>query len=155
MKTTVVALLLTALVGCGIHESDDLNTVRDGVLNGFNTTTVGKAFDATFPDGKWTSLVSPKGVSVVEFSGTVTADALDAGGFLGYLNRDTRQLWAHIREKCLEGIQTPCRLPVKFQFLIAADKKSFEVGYIDTRSFLGRDVAIPADPHRVLAFVYR
>jgi hypothetical protein len=157
MKMTLLALLLAALVGCGssggVEASDDISTVKNGVLADFNTTTVGKAFDGTFQDGKWTSFRTQKGVSVVQFTGIITADAVAAGGFV-VNDPEGKGLWIHVREKCLDGVVAPCRLPVKFQFFMSADKKTFEVGYVDTQAFM-KDLALTASPKRVLEFVYR
>jgi hypothetical protein len=47
-----------------------VETVRKGVLTGYNSTTVGKAFEGTFQNPKWTSFKTPKGATVVEFNGT-------------------------------------------------------------------------------------
>jgi len=58
----------------------DVNIVRNGVLKAFNTTTVGKAFEGTFQNPKWTSFETPKKEVVVEFNGTITAAAAQKGG---------------------------------------------------------------------------
>jgi hypothetical protein len=50
---------------------EEVEMVKDGVLAAYNSTTIGKAFDATFKDPKWTSFISPKGATVVQFNGVV------------------------------------------------------------------------------------
>ena len=55
------------LCGC----SGDVGTVKDGMLNGYQTTTIGKAFDSSFGSTSWESKKSDKGVAFVEFSGDV------------------------------------------------------------------------------------
>jgi len=55
-----------------------VTAVRDGVLESHNTTTVGKAFEATFTDCKWESNISDKGVHFVEFTGRLKPDMYKA-----------------------------------------------------------------------------
>ena len=57
-----------------------VETVRGGVLKEYSTTTVGKAFEGTFQNAKWTSFVTSKGVSVVQFDGTVQIELLKKNG---------------------------------------------------------------------------
>jgi hypothetical protein len=52
--------------------------VKNGILTDYNTTTVGKAFEGTFQNPHWTSFETPKGAMVVEFTGTVSPNALRA-----------------------------------------------------------------------------
>ncbi len=59
---------------------DSIDTVRNGVLPGYNITTIGRALEGTFQDSQWTSYVSPKGVTVVQFDGSISASALRRGG---------------------------------------------------------------------------
>jgi len=49
--------------------------VKNGVLAEYNTTTVGKAFEGTFQNAKWSSFETAKGEVVVEFNGTGASDA--------------------------------------------------------------------------------
>jgi len=50
--------------------------VRNGVLAApYNTTTIGKAFEATFTNWKWESKESDKGARFVEFTGSLKPDA--------------------------------------------------------------------------------
>jgi len=63
-----------------IPSMDAVNVVRDGVLEQYNTTTVGKAFEATFQNVNWQSFETPKGETVVEFSGTYSGSRIDAFG---------------------------------------------------------------------------
>ena len=82
---TMFSLILTVgaltSVGCGLVGVGPIATVTNGVLNGYDSTTVGKAFEGSFQDAKWTTFVSPKGVTIVEFNGTVKMSALQDGGF--------------------------------------------------------------------------
>jgi hypothetical protein len=93
-------LLAAALtMSCGLVQTE-IDTVRNGILANYNTTTVGKAFEGTFQNAKWTSFVSPKGVTVVQFNGTlqperllqrVTADLLMTNNILGGYAETRRQ----------------------------------------------------------------
>ncbi|MCJ2164690.1 MULTISPECIES: hypothetical protein [unclassified Pseudodesulfovibrio] len=63
----VVALL--ALAGCF---QNDVDLVKDGTMNGYPTTTIGPAFDASFDGPKWEAFETDKKVRVVEFSGRIS-----------------------------------------------------------------------------------
>jgi len=65
-------------------DSAVISVVTNGILANYNTTTVGKAFEGTFQDPKWTTFVSPKGVTVVQFDGTITALKLTEQGFVEF-----------------------------------------------------------------------
>jgi hypothetical protein len=132
--------------------------VRNGVLDKYNTTTVGKAFEGTFQDARWTSFVSPKGVTVVQFDGTILWDRRpDAHKAVGDL------VPAEILRNCVSSLDSPgtwaefdpvirmadCAIdrpmPVRFQFLVSADRKTFEIGYVDEHF---------GTVERALAFIY-
>jgi len=53
------------------HHGPEIDVVRDGVLTGYNSTTVGKAFEGTFQNAKWSSFETAKGATIVEFKGTM------------------------------------------------------------------------------------
>jgi len=57
-----------------------VSTVRNGVLDDYNGATVGKAFEATFQNPKWRSFETPKGETVVEFTGTYSISKVDDFG---------------------------------------------------------------------------
>lgn len=61
-----------------------VQTVRNGVLENYNTTTVGKAFEGTFKNAKWSSFDTPKGATVVQFDGTIKAIKLTERGFVEF-----------------------------------------------------------------------
>lgn len=52
----------------------DINMIKNGVLNEYNTTTIGKAFNASFDNFTWSSFQTDKGVKIVEFSGSITQE---------------------------------------------------------------------------------
>jgi hypothetical protein len=169
--------LLAVMVCCG-PVLNDVDTVRNGVLADYNTTTVGKAFEGTFQNPRWSSFVTPKGQTVVQFEGTTTFEklenvlsvqkwsgAVDACRISMGLPDDEKikqqakhaaetefrnllpspgyspslENLADYHEKALmdELIKRvdPCvkatSIPIKFQFLMSVDKKSFQLGYVD------------------------
>jgi hypothetical protein len=86
----------------GIWATDsDVNIVRNGVLKAHNTTTVGKAFEGTFQNAKWTSFETPKGATVVEFNGKVQPDVLSKNGFGSSVDEDrlTQECSAPLADK--------------------------------------------------------
>jgi len=166
----------TASASSGFTTSSAVKTVCDGVLpEPFNTTTVGKAFGGTFQNGKWSSFETPKGETVVQFDGTIPVSTLDTAGFvpdksglidpcktkLGVVARldelykeaeQTRNnvsperdaIWKQIAE-CIKTTQ----MPVKFQFTLSADKKTFRISFINADAFGN------VDGNEVVKFVYR
>jgi len=219
-RLTIAACLLgmLALAGCQALHSD-IDVVRDGVLADYNTTTVGKAFEGTFQTAKWTSFVTPKGATVVEFNGTIRADVLlkheflsilDEKGFIEQCNasqadkiasqmkdaadhvkareiekraatdnvtwqsdpavrekeaadiqalhakwdpiyaadEEAKKQTAALISKCVDEKMSAWAVPVKVQFLMSTDKKTFTINYIDEKAFAGHQ-------DKVLAFVYR
>ena len=49
--------------------SSDVDMVKNGTLNGYEQTTIGKAFESSLGDIKWESFETKKGVKVVQASG--------------------------------------------------------------------------------------
>jgi hypothetical protein len=126
------------------HASPELELVRNGVFEEHNTTTVGKAFEGTFQDAKWSTFETPKGAIVVQFDGTVTAEVLKAAGFIWYAYHEPSATEKACIESsfgiiadCVEAASLP-PVPVRFQFLISADKKTFKIGYVDQKVFGSR-----------------
>ncbi|MCJ2165229.1 MULTISPECIES: hypothetical protein [unclassified Pseudodesulfovibrio] len=67
------SLLVLLMVAC---TQNDVDIVKDGTMNGYQATTVGAAFDASFDNPKWSEFVGEKGKRVVEFSGKITKAVL-------------------------------------------------------------------------------
>lgn len=70
-KRTLFALLLALFVLAGCT-GGDVSLVQDGTMNGYESTTIGKAFEASFDSPKWEAFETDKGQRVVEFTGKVT-----------------------------------------------------------------------------------
>ena len=183
-----------------------VETVRAGCLPGFGATTVGETFEHRFQSPQWSSFQTPNGITIVDFHGTILADALNVANLnashanpivvrsncvrsLGLSTtaedeaapaREAEQTYrsnaAEIQEQKLNspGAVSALKkqenaereldadreakiracianapLAVHFQFILSADHKQFELGYIDKEPF-GE-----AAPKAVLAFVYR
>ncbi len=68
-----------------------VEALQNGILNHFNNTTaVGKAFEGTFQNAKWSSFATPRGTVIVQFDGTVTYRKL-----LGAVTLDIGQVRTH------------------------------------------------------------
>jgi hypothetical protein len=190
---------LGALAMFGSHlASSPVSVVRDGVLDSPNSATVGRAFEATFRNTKWTSFEGDKKETVVEFTGNTTVDALlkahfypDEGALddlrpgclkslgiesemdavnkhLEELNRefnfsgDSRpqleevdrqrheagQARDVLNEK-VDGCIRKLPAPVKFQFVLSADRKRFQIEYFEVAYVIG----VRLNPF--LDFIYR
>jgi hypothetical protein len=110
----------------------EIEVIRNGVLAGYTTTTVGKAFEGTFQNPGWSLVTTDKGATVVEFHGTVKPDVLEKAGLV-VSNESSEE-----------------DLPVKFQFVLTADKTSFQLAFVEINA-LGNN----PNSQRVLEFIYR
>ena len=127
-----------------------VTTVRNGVLNDYNTTTVGKAFEGTFQNAKWSSFVADKGVTVVQFDGTIVFNVLhDAGDGMNLFEAASEECITSVGvgdpsvqsninklldmdamnklSKCMNGQP----VPVRFQFSLSEDKKAFKITHMN------------------------
>jgi len=57
------------LYGCG---NSDVSLVKKGTMNGYETTTIGKAFETSFDNPKWEGFKGQKGERVVQFTGKIS-----------------------------------------------------------------------------------
>jgi|SRR5579862_4116787 hypothetical protein len=105
------------------------DVVRNGMLTGHNSTTVGKAFEGTFQTPKWTSFDTPKGATVVEFDGTISYKALKDATFQPSGGKEITACQNgsnDAADACIAAII----IPVRFQFTLSADKGTFEISYL-------------------------
>jgi hypothetical protein len=90
-NVTIVAILTVSgfLTACHTNPSNPSTTpptpsvidaVRNGYLESNKTTTVGKALEGTFPNGTWKTLITQKGVTIVEFDGAEPFGTFSGGG---------------------------------------------------------------------------
>jgi hypothetical protein len=108
LTPVLVATLTLVLAGCG-ETTGILAVVKAGRLP--NTTkSIGKAFDDAFPGGTWDASTSGMGMGemVAQFRSTTTAEALEASGVPPI-----------DRKHCMNGVQSPCRIRVSFQFTLS------------------------------------
>jgi hypothetical protein len=81
-----------------IHgDSSVISIVRNGVLKDYNMATVGRAFEGTFQNARWSSFETQKGVTVVQFDGTIPFDRL-------YENEEDAVALAEKRDKCVASL---------------------------------------------------
>lgn len=67
-------VLVCLMAGC---TQSDVDIVKEGIMNGYQTLTVGAAFDAAFDNPKWSAFKGKKGERVVEFTGTISKSLHD------------------------------------------------------------------------------
>jgi len=125
-----------------------VDVVRNGVLGGYESTTVGKAFEGTFQDAKWTSFETAKGVTIVQFDGTILESTINKAGFDPYAGYKVPD-------------QKLSRLAVRFQFTLSLDKKNFKFSYFNDRIFCFSSydyrtmkIRSPATADQVMSFIY-
>lgn len=92
--------------------------VRNGVLANYNSTTIGRAFEGTFQDAEWTTFVSPKGATVVQFDGSILISVLQAANFRSKTCKTFD--WDRSKDEPCETARTP----ITFQFTFSLDKTS-------------------------------
>jgi hypothetical protein len=95
-------------ISCGLTKTADVDIVRNGVLADYSTTTVGKAFEGTFQNAKWTSLETPKGQRIVQFDGTILWNTMNNGRTVPY-----ESLPQSVKEQCIASLgitETPTKL---------------------------------------------
>lgn len=68
-------LALGVLFGCS---NSDVSLVKKGTMNGYETTTIGKAFESSFDNPKWESFKGKKGERVVQFTGNISKNLHDS-----------------------------------------------------------------------------
>jgi hypothetical protein len=95
-------LLILVMAGC---TGSDVDVVKKGVLDGYPSTTVGAAFDATFDNPKWKAFKSEKGKRVVEFTGTIP-QALHDGYVAKILNSERLGITPDLYETFAELVLT-------------------------------------------------
>ena len=136
-------------------ETTAINVVKNGILKidkgggtfkTYDSTTVGKAFDGTFQDSKWTSFETDKGATVVEFNGSIKQAVLRDVGFYPIDRRPVAQLTAE--DKLV--------IPATFQFKLSVDQTKFELSAMDWNPWLKDAVgtAMLKDEDAVLSFIY-
>jgi hypothetical protein len=115
----------------------------DGTFKSYDSTTVGKAFDGTFQDGKWTSFETDKGATVVEFNGTIKQAVLRGAGFHPIDRRS--------------DVSSPeeDNLVIKFQFKVSVDQTRFELSAMDWNPWITLgSTGMVHDEDAVLSFIY-
>jgi len=115
----VLFALILILFGCG--KSDvSISLVKEGTTKGYETTTIGKAFKASFDSPKWEAFEEKEGGIVVQFSGKISKDLHDSVAS----ERRKNDLW-----KVGE--------PVKVQWIVTPDRKSFKLKYMESPAWGG------------------
>ena len=72
MRKGTFFVLLLAMFVLGGCTGGDVSLVQDGTMNGYESTTIGKAFEASFDSPKWETFETDKGARVVQFTGKVS-----------------------------------------------------------------------------------
>lgn len=123
-----VLSVISTFVGCFsphsvFADSGPIGIVKNGVLKDYPSTTVGKAFEGTFQNGKWKSFETPKGATVVEFDGTISS----AG--IAPMKMESRDgIWTTMGQ--LIGPSRRDNIPAQFQFTLNADRAAFDITYV-------------------------
>jgi hypothetical protein len=136
----LVAILTLVLAGCA-ESTNILAAVKAGTLPS-TTKSIGKAFDEAFPGGTWDASTTGmgEGEMLAEFHSTTTAEALESSGV------------PHIdRKDCLDGVKSPCRIQVSFQFTLAPDLRSVSLALVKAPEPMQSGEQLTA----LLGFVYR
>lgn len=112
----IVIVLMVLLVGCSEAETEtDINMVRNGVLRGYETTTVGQAFEGSFDDWIWKEFTTDKGQRIVEFNGLVSEKLHDT--FVEWVNQNIGHYQDLFRLAEYYGVTVPPELDGDFSKL--------------------------------------
>ena len=158
----ILCLMFAAAVLAGCTGSD-VDIVKEGVMGGYQTTTVGAAFDASFDNPKWSEFKGEKGERVVEFTGLIKKPVLlnltelDAGrsqpfqlamyGKFVLTEPEYQQVYegasqgGTVPEKQVAEIlfEAACDKiagsPAVFQWIVTPDGKSFSLSYVDAEAW--------------------
>ena len=89
-KALIIISAATIITGC---ENSDVSTVKNGIIENYNTTSIDKAFSASFKDGEWDSFETERGERVVKFSGRISGTLHNAAvsEILDLLNREDQK----------------------------------------------------------------
>ena len=142
----LVVILTLLLAGCAENRerpgtAEILNTVKAGTLPS-TTKKIGPTFDAAFPGGTWSAATTGMGEGelLAEFHSTASAEALEASGVPSIDRKD-----------CMDGIKSPCRIRVSFQFTLAPDLRTITLARVEAPEPMKSGEQLAA----LLAFVYR
>ena len=143
MRTVLPVILLLLVSGCSEIPTNEtiLGIVKAGTLPS-TTKKIGPAFEEAFPGGTWDAAVSGMGEGelVTEFHSTASAEALEASGVPPI-----------DRKGCIDGVQSPCRIHVSFQFILAPDLRSISLALVQAPKPMESGEQLAA----LLHFVYR
>jgi hypothetical protein len=123
----VLSLLFCA---CG---NSDINSIKNETMNGYETTTIGKAFDASFDETKWEAFESKKGEKVVQFTGKIseTNEQIMNAVFNDFLTNFWKQ-----------------GTSVTVQWIITPDGKGFNLSHMSSNAWEGMEFS------KILAIIY-
>lgn len=159
-KRIALLLALSALFLAGCMQGD-IDVVKDGVMGGYQTTTVGAAFDASFDNPQWSEFKGEKGERVVEFTGRIRKNVLldlighpantpriqnDYAkavlsepeyqqfyeGASGEGTTPVNEVYNILFDIALEKI---CEREAAFQWIVTPDGKRFSLSYMDNKAW--------------------
>jgi protein TonB len=119
-----------------------IDAVRNGIIEEHEATPVGKAFESAFQNGKWSSVRTPAGQTVVQFDGTASTEALIAAGFVPIV---------------VGGSDDDRVVPVQFQFTLSVYGRTVFVERVGSMPFIyvNGEGAGAFSAKRALNFVYK
>ena len=137
----VIFTLLLASCAKNTESKDILAIVKAGSLPS-TTKKIGETFDAAFPGGTWDAATTGmgEGEMLTEFHSTTTAEALEASGVPPIDRKD-----------CMDGVKSPCRIRVSFQFTLAPDFRTITLARVEAPEPMKSGEQLAA----LLRFVYR
>ena len=139
----LLVIFTVLLAGCreNTDNRDILAIVKAGSLPS-TTKKIGKAFDDAFPGGTWDAATTGmgEGEMLTEFHSTTTAEALEASGVPPIDRKD-----------CTDGVKSPCRIRVSFQFTLAPDLRTVTLARVEAPEPMKSGEQLAA----LLRFVYR
>ncbi len=121
----------------------DVDLVKNSTMPGYNTTTIGKVFDASFDSPHWSSFESKKGERIVEFTGKISEDLHNE-----YIGRTQRLGVVTFDRNYSDHELWEIGSPVEIDWVILPDGKSVRLKEMASTSWEGLQI------NRVLDIIY-
>jgi hypothetical protein len=139
VRQSVLFAFALTVAGCSLGPPDIVGFVKDATLPSRPSRPIGDAFEAAFPGGEWSPTMTGMGEMFADYKVMAPAEKL-------------KPLTGAVDLKsCADGVQSPCRVPVMFQFFLSSDNKTAELSYIQ----VGDRVISGSSVKAMLDFVYR
>ena len=138
---SVIAVIGVMFFSNAYAENKYVEMVKGAVLENWNYTTIGKAFDVSFSNTTWTYFETKKGMKVVVFKGKITKELHELAVKQMPMDKFTREgiMLGLLNKTEITGAYFPIGTEVSVEWLINARGDGFEMGYFGPHDKVGDD----------------